>query len=234
MMARFKVNPSCVLSLLTRLYDGIMRVNSNRPPKPEQTLEGYVLTDSGDKAISHVVGSFFGAIFLGAGLFMFLSDGSLFAKFFSVPFIGLGGLFVVVPMVLLWRIRKLKPGQLVVSSWPLKIGDTTRVTYRRAVKRGAVPTLERIDAEVVVREVARYHQGTDTHTVEEDVARYRVEAHIMTIPGALVAELHVEIPANAPPSFHASNNRIEWWVEIEPVMLDGKTDESAFKLEVDA
>ncbi len=217
-----------------RLYDGFMRVNSNRPPKPEQTLEGYVLTDSGDKAISHVVASLFGAVFLGVGLFIFLADGSLFARLFSIPFIGLGGLLVVIPIVLLWRIRKLKPGQLVIASWPLKVGNTTRVTYRRSVKRGAVPTLERIDAEVVVREVASYRQGTDTHTVEEDVARYPIEAQIMTMPGALVAELHVEIPANAPPSFHASNNRIEWWVEIEPVMVGGKTDESAFKLEVDA
>lgn len=209
-----------------------MQVNSDRPPNPEQTIDGYVLTDRGDKVSSHFVGMLFGLVFAGAGVFVFSVEDSLFNRVFAMPFILVGLALIVIPSVGLWRIRRLSPGQLVSPEWPLRRGTTARLTYRRSSRRGAGSAIDSVTAYAKVLEVARYRQGTDTHTVTEEVARFPIQTHILTTPGALVAELRLDIPPDAPPSFHARHNRIEWWVFVEPSTASSPVDGSTFKVQV--
>lgn len=209
-----------------------VQVNSHRPPEPEQTIDGYVLTDLGDKVSMHLVGMVFGLVFAGAGIFVFVIEDSLFNRLFSLPFIIIGSAIFVLPLIGMWRIRRMSPGQLTVREWPLKQGETSTLTYRRAGRRGAPPTVDQVAAHAEVREVARYRQGTDTHTVTEEIAHFPIGVQILTMPGALVAELKLVIPSDVPASFHARNNRIEWWVFVEPTG-DGKdVDGSSFKVQV--
>ncbi len=248
MMARFKV---CALLIVeptkgkghlrdcgtavgetNHLYDGMVQVNSDRPPNPEQTMDGYVLTDRGDKVSSHLVGMLFGLVFAGAGVFVFTIEDSLFNRVFATPFMLVGLALILIPLVGLWRIRRLSPGQLVSSEWPLRRGTTARLTYRRSTRRGSGPAVDAVGAYAKVLEVARYRQGTDTHTVTEEIARFPIEAHVLSTPGALVAELSLDIPPDVPQSFHARNNRIEWWIFVEPTTANRAVDGSSFKVQV--
>ncbi|MDH3194012.1 MAG: hypothetical protein OEM40_06825, partial [Acidimicrobiia bacterium] len=129
-----------------------MQVNSDRPPKPEQTIDGYVLTDSGDKVASHFVGVLFGVVFAGAGVFVFSVEDSLFNRVFATPFILVGVALIVIPLVGLWRIRRLSPGQLVSPEWPLRRGTTARLTYRRSTRRGAGTEIDSVAAYAKVLE----------------------------------------------------------------------------------
>lgn len=248
MMARFKVCALLIVeptkggrppsgrwdprSLGHDLYDGTVQVNSDRPPNPELTIDGYVLTDRGDKVSSHLVGMLFGLVFAGAGVFVFTVEDSLFNRVFATPFrlIGLG--LISLPLIGLWRIRRLSPGELTSAEWPLRRGSTARLTYRRSARRGNGPIVDAVAAYAKVLEVARYRQGTDTHTVTEEVARFPIQAHVLATPGALVAELRLDIPPDVPHSFHARNNRIEWWVFVEPSTAGSTVDGSSFKVQV--
>lgn len=191
-----------------------------------------MLIDSGDKFATHVAWSLFGLLFFAAGVGVALAGGSTARFFIVVPFVLIGGGIAGALLVSGLRIRRFEPGKLVASSWPLAIGDSASVTFRRGVKRGAVPAVNAIEATIVVREVAQYRQGTDTHTVTEEVASYPVESRLLSTPDAVVAQLEVVVPTNAPPSFEADNNRIEWWLEIAPVVVGEKFDASSFKIAV--
>ncbi len=210
----------------------MVQVDSDRPPKPEQTIDGYVLTDRGDKVSSHLVGMLFGLVFAGGGVFVFTIEDSLFNRVFATPFILVGLALFIIPLVGLWRIRRLSPGQLTAPEWPLQRGTTARLTHRRSGHRGTGPAVDAVGAYAKVLEVARYQQGTDTHTVTEEIARFPIEVHVLTTPGALVAELRFDIPPDVPQSFHARNNQIEWWVFVEPSTASSAIDGSSFKVQV--
>ncbi len=210
-----------------------MQVNSHLPPQPKQTIDGFVLTDLGDKLSMHFVGMLFGLIFCGSGIFVFTIEDSWFNRLFAMPFILVGLALIVLPLVGLWRIRSMSPGQLTARDWPLQQGTTATLTYRRPGRRGAVPNIDQVSARAEVREVARYRQGTDTHTVTEEIGRFPVRAQVLTMPGALVAELKFVIPSDMPASFHARNNHIDWWIFVEPTAGGEPVDGSSFKVQVD-
>ena len=157
---------------------------------------------------------------------------SLFNRVFALPFMLVGLALIIIPSVGLWRIRRLSPGQLTSPEWPLRSGAAARLTYRRSGRRGAGPAVDEVVAYAKVLEVARYRQGTDTHTITEEIAQFPIKAHVLATPGALVAELTIDIPPDVPQSFHARNNRIEWWVFVEPSTATSAVDGSSFKVQV--
>ena len=118
--------------------------------------------------------------------------------------------------------RGLHPAELVVDRWPVAPGEPVTLRFRQRLKtqlyvRELVPNLR-------CKEEARYRVGTDTRTVSRVACDLPLERVIAdTASDELAAEWTVTVPADAPPSFHASNNKIEWTLEVK-VVIDGYPD----------
>ena len=73
-----------------------------------------------------------------------------------------------------------------------------------------------------------YRQGTNTRTVTEDIATYPLDVSMLpSTASGTAASFTLAILPDAPPSFELNNNRLQWWVHLDPV---GEGDDSEFKL----
>lgn len=208
-----------------------MRPNPKQVPNPEQIGDEFVLTDSGDKLSTHLPWIAAGLVFVALGVLASIS-GAILTSW--IP-IGVGVFIVWKGFAAKRGIGRLAPGELVLPTWPLRLGEATRLTYRRRYRRGVTrgtDQIERVQAFLVLREVAQRRVGSDTHTAEHEVARYPVDASLSVGLEAIDADLRFEAPPNSPPSFHGHHNWIEWWIEAHPTIGGRDADPSQFKLVV--
>ncbi len=132
-----------------------------------------------------------------------------FLLFFLVPFVavGLGVVgFVVYRVLCLWnplpelRLRpaSLYPGGPGELSWSLS-GDVHRV--------------KSLNVSLKAREAVTYRQGTDTRTEHHEIYAHTVYES-RRADDFRRSSADIAVPADAMPSFNASNNKIEWFIEV--------------------
>ena len=141
--------------------------------------------------------------------------GTLWALLFISPFAGIGVCLIG------WLIRSflitliLKPGDVFFSSYPLRMGESFAVRYRRELRHGSTTGRGQITAKWRCYEWIQYKQGTDietkTHTLwEKDLPVKTVEVGLKR----LEYEADLRVLSEGPPSFYADNNQVRWELEI--------------------
>ncbi len=125
-------------------------------------------------------------------------------------------------------VRSWHPGELILAEWPLTLGCRREVRFRRRRRGRSLGEMFTLEAELQLKEIATYQQGTNTHTVTRVVRRHPVPVYQTGIPSGIAADLRLELPADWVPTISLPNNRVESWVAVEAPGMDG----SEFQLDV--
>ena len=195
-----------------------------------------VLIDSGDTATAAILPFFIGCMFGGFPAFMIVSglhEGEgIFLKLFMGVFgcVGLAAIWMGIKQLILSM--KFAPGRLAPSVWPLRLGDSFTMEYRRRSKSGAVA--DSFSARLYVLETAIYQCGTDTCTDTEEVLNTDLGMVGATQGGDGVyrGEWSVKIPSEGMSSFEAPRNKVHWMVEVKMFAAREEIDDSSFTLVV--
>lgn len=202
-----------------------------------ETREGRcVLVDKGDM-VAGLVPWLAAALISGVvAFFVFLmgrSTGDFILSLFSLvslaPAVWFNYQFI--RKLLVWM--RFEAGELEVTPWPIQMGDTVHLRFRRRVNGKAA--VRWIEGSLECLESAGYTEGTSRTTATHLVLNRKFEAVADPMPGpdgALEAEWNVEIPPEGPPSFFAANNRIDWKVVANLVVDGWPDDDSEFALTV--
>ena len=147
------------------------------------------------------------------------------------------GAFVLVAMVLTTvAVRhalvamKLGPAQVTLSVTPLLLGETFSISYEQQVKSSC--DVESVRVRLFLKETARYRRGTNTYTVRHEsfeVDRELVPAVKATRNFKLQGTAEFAIPTNSMHTFEASNNWVDWMLEVKVVIRKWPDATYAFK-----
>ena len=137
--------------------------------------------------------------------------------------LGLIGLLMIRGTFRLYRVnqRFAKP-EVWIDTQHLRVGDQFKFIYQQQFKK--TTTFQSFKYSVILRETARYRQGTDTVTVHHDHVTNVIELPPQQFEtnDMLNDEQHLQIPPNTMHTFEAPNNKLNWFVRIE-IDIDGRT-----------
>jgi hypothetical protein len=110
-----------------------------------------------------------------------------------------------------------KPGELLISKYPLQLGSVCQIHYRRPLKAGiTLPQNGRLKANLLCSEVVTYTVGTDDTTVRQIIFEKALADQTLHQGTSLIEfEVTLEIPHNSIPSFQSKNNQILWVIEVK-------------------
>lgn len=187
--------------------------------------------------ISLVAVGLFWTILTAIALFDFLQSISLFSIFF-IAFIGLfvvAGLFLLgFGLLLTWTDLKLHPAELILPKYPLRLGETCPIYYRRRLRNGTLNRSARIEAQLTCDEWVQYSQGTDTVTKTHELWKQPLpESSIVSGETQADYSEEIKILPQYPPSFYAKYSQIRWLLTIK-LRVPGipQVCESTFHLQV--
>ena len=213
--------------------------------EPERVPEGFLLYDPGDR-ISWGQSTFIViwlAIWCGVsfpmfafGLFAFFAQPGL-STLLPVLFISI---FAIIGLIGIgWALRsllviaKLQPGEIVLPSYPLRLGESCNLRYRRQLRSGSISRPGTISAKWLCYEWVQYRQGTDTRTVthtlwETDLPERSISAGTRRVE----YDARVEVNPQYPPSIDASHNQVRWELRVSVKLPGIPKDDSHFRLKI--
>lgn len=215
--------------------------------EPQRVPEGFLLVDRGDawSWVTFLFGVIFLLIWCGVSFPIFIG---LLTEILLNPLLDWAliipllfvGIFVVIGIGgIVWGIRwmltiaRLHPGELILPRYPLCMGETCRIKYRRQLRNHAMNQPGKVTAKIRCYEWVQYRQGTDTktatHTVwEQELPDGQTDAGTTRIE----YDGQISIPPQGPPTFEALHNQLRWEVRVT-VDLPGITkDDSCFRLKI--
>jgi hypothetical protein len=134
---------------------------------------------------------------------------------FTVPFFFVGvGLLVWSLWPVVAGLKATRP-EVYVSDDAMRPGDTFSFSFRQTFKSAA--DVKRAALQLVRREMAIYHRGTDTYTVTDEVVAQQFESMPRRFQaGEMFSEQRLlQMPADAMHTFAATHNRIRWLVKVQ-------------------
>lgn len=148
-------------------------------------------------------------------IYFFAGPGLTFLLLLTSIFLAFGAFWVVLSTPWLPAFIRLKPGTVVLSSYPLRMGESCRIQYRRRLRWGSTPRPGKITAKWLCYEWVDYGQGTDveikTHALwETDLPEMFVASGTQLIG----YEAQVKVPLQGPPSLDAENNQVRWEIHV--------------------
>ncbi|PCI39914.1 MAG: hypothetical protein COB53_02345 [Elusimicrobia bacterium] len=194
-----------------------------------------VLIDHKDAVSVAILPMILGVVFTGISVFIFFENSyssEWILKIIMWIFAPIGLFLFFKGVQTLILSMKFAPGRLAPSVWPLRLGQSFSMEYRRRSK--ADGTVDRMAARIYIVETAIYQRGTDTVTDTEEVYTQDLGYAIASQGGDQVyrGQWDVQIPGDGMASFDVSRNKVDWMVEVK--MYDGEKeiDDSTFKLVV--
>ena len=151
-------------------------------------------------------------------LFQFLAEPS-FSSLASVLFLSIfvaigviGILSIIKPLIVFLR---LKAGEVILPTYPLRMGESCRVRYRRQVRTGSISRPGKITAKWLCYEWVQYGHGTDTETVthtlwETDLPSRSVSSGTTRIEYDAI----VKVLDEGPPSLDKTDNQVRWELQV--------------------
>lgn len=181
--------------------------------------------------------------------FIFFGVITLFHEFMSVGFswtsvLGFSYFFLMIFLFSLhlfntilkeWLITaiNLTRGEPFLHSYPLKLGDSCIVKYRRQLKRGYLSQPGYISAKWRCYEWAQYIEGTSKETVTHTLWEINMpEDSISTSATDIEYITKIQVPSHHPPSFEAGNNQVRWELQIGVKLPGAPQNTSRFLLNV--
>ena len=218
---------------------------TDRLIEPERVPEGFLLQDPGDRLSwgSSTFVVIWLALWCGvsfpifiAVLLGFLAEpevGTLLPVLFTSIFVAIGLIGIGWAVRSLLVIAQLQPGEIVLPSYPLRLGESFSVRYRRYLRSGSISRPGSISAKWLCYEWVQYRQGTSTRTVkhtlwETDLPERSVSA------GTRRVEYDAQLHANSayPPSFDAAHNQVRWELQVNVKLPGVPKDASYFRLKI--
>lgn len=162
---------------------------------------------------------------------------NFFSLIFLVMFVGfvfsLAGMLAQLVKQNLLALR-FPPGELVLSKFPLRLGEECFVRYSRQLRRGQTRQLGKLTAQLVCYEWVTYTVGTDTTTLTQKVWEQSLPAKDISVGTSnLEYNCRLQIPHQGSPSFEAKENMVYWLLEIVLDLPGLLTDTSSFILMVE-
>lgn len=130
---------------------------------------------------------------------------------------------------------RLEPPSLTLSVSPLFLGESFHGELVQRVKKPA--SINAVTVTLICREWVQYTQGTSTHTQTHDVYTVKNTLDVSGIvepPDSIRGHVEFQIPEEAMHSFSASNNRVDWLIEVHTDIADWPDYSSKFELSVAA
>lgn len=190
---------------------------------PQRGPEGFVLTVSQTQRYAGLLIFVIGLIwtaFSAVMLIVFIGEPfgffSLFPAVFISLFVLVGVLMAGAGLLELWSNLKLHPAELILPKYPLRLGETCSIHYRRRLRRGTFSKPGRVEAQLVCDEWVEYTQGTDKvtkiHSLHEAELPTRT---VVTGEQQADYESRIAISSKELPSFSAKHNQIRWRVIVK-------------------
>ncbi|MGB3301036.1 MAG: hypothetical protein WBA76_22430, partial [Phormidesmis sp.] len=188
---------------------------------PQRTSEGFVFTASVYERYTGIVMAIFGLSWSAIALIPLLALLQLINVFsiFLIAFVGLfevlGLLFFGSGLLQMWTNLKLHPAELVLPKYPLRLGETCPLYYRRRLRKGTLSASAHIKAQLVCDEWVQYSEGTDTISKTHELWKKLLPERSI-VSGERQADYSekIEIPSQYPPSFYAKCNQVRWLLTI--------------------
>lgn len=213
--------------------------------EPKRIPEGFLFTDPNDAFswFTFLFGGLWLTIWCGVSfpmfitlLFVFLARPSLTALF-PLLFISI---FVVIGVIgLAWGLRwlsviwRLEPGEVVLPSYPLRLGESSPIQYRRRLRHGLTSQTGKITAIWLCYEWIQYRRGTDTVTQTHTL--WEIDLPDMSIDtGSKIIEYdaNVTVSPQGVPSLDAKHNQIRWEIRVTVDVPGLAKDTSYFRFRV--
>ena len=213
--------------------------------EPEKIPEGYLLKDPNDGLNWPI--TIFMVLWLG------MWCGTSFPMFFVLlltaimnpsldtflPVLFLS-IFVVIGVIgLVWggrslyRIYQMKVGEIILPTYPLRQGETYRIRYRRALRKGRTKEPTEVTASWVNYEWVEYRRGTDTVTATHELDKVELlDKTVMAGVRQIEYETQVTVPEDAPVSIHAPHNQVRWELRVKIHLPRVAKDTSYFVVKV--
>ncbi|OKH12916.1 hypothetical protein [[Limnothrix rosea] IAM M-220] len=204
-------------------------INASRQlTEPTKIPEGYLLKDPNDGL------NWFATIF--AGLWLSIWCGISFPMFLALvgTFIFDPNLETLLPLLLLsifviigviglvwsgrslYRVYRIKVGEIILPTYPLRQGETYRIRYRRALRQGRTKDPTTISATWINYEWVEYRRGTDTVTATHELDKIELlDQTVMAGVKHIEYNAQITVPEDAPPSIYAPHNQVRWELQIK-------------------
>ena len=213
--------------------------------EPKRIPAGFLLTDRGDawswRTFTFL--TFLVSIWCGVSFYFFSiqfleflaapSFGSIFTLLFLGFFVAIGIMLIGAGIHWLTTIAKLRPGEIILSSYPLRMGESCQVRYRRQLRSGFTPCQGRVTATWLCYEWARRNNGEEGST--KILTLWEKSLPAVSVPSRrkiIEYETEVMAPPQWPPSFEAANNKIRWELRITVELPGVVSDTSFFRFRV--
>ena len=190
---------------------------------PQRGPEGFVLTVSQSQRQAGIYAVLFGLVWTAfsiVAMVVLFQDTHILFAIFPAVFIGL---FVVIGILILgcgllemWTNTKLYPAELILPKYPLRLGETCSIHYRRRLRNGTFSKPGEIEAQLICDEWVEYTQGTDTVRKTHDLHKSELPTRtIVTGERQADYESKIAISSKELPSFSAKHNQIRWRVIVK-------------------
>lgn len=184
----------------------------------KRSHEGFVLQVSASQKYQGTILLVFGlfwTLFTGAMLYGVIQDNIGLMAILPAMFLGL---FVLIGLLCtgaaiaeMWKNSKVHLPELILPSYPLRLGETIAVHYRRRLRNNSFRSSATVDAELVCDEWVQYSQGTDTVTKTHTIWQQTLPEQTVD-SGESQADYttDIHIKPQGPPSFSSSHNKIRY------------------------
>lgn len=199
---------------------------SNQPyaelEAPQRTPEGFLLSVSKMDRNIWIFLLIFGFIWTGISgfiLFNVWQEPANFLKPFLLVFVSVfvlvGLFFCALGLSDLWVKSKLHPAELILPQYPLRLGESCSMHYRRRLRNGTFAKPAEIKARLICDEWVEYRQGTDTVSKTHDLWEMKLPTRtVVTGERQADYENEIAIPLEAFPSFYARHNKVRWRIIV--------------------
>jgi hypothetical protein len=158
----------------------------------------------------------------------------------SLGFVAFMSIFAAIGVVglawgasILYRLYRIKSGEIILPSYPLYQGETYRIKYRRRMRHGKTGKTATLSAQWANYEWVQYRRGTDTETVTHELSTVNfLERSVMPGVDQFEYETQITVPSDGIPSIYAPNNQVRWEFRVNLHLPQVAKDTSFFVLKV--
>ena len=223
------------------------RINAPRLiTEPTKVPGGYLLKDPGDGLEWFSTGFIVVWLSIWCGVsfpmfaafvWNFITDpepANLLPILFISIFVAIGIVGLIWGGRVVYRVFRVKVGELILPTYPLRQGETYRVKYRRQLRQGRTKEPTEVSAAWINYEWVEYRRGTDTVTATHELDRTDLfDKTVMAGVDQIEYDAQITVPENMPVSIHdAPHNQVRWELQIKIHIPRVAKDTSHFVIKV--
>ncbi|MEM8604840.1 MAG: hypothetical protein AAGF24_13520 [Cyanobacteria bacterium P01_H01_bin.121] len=132
-----------------------------------------------------------------------------------------------------WIRARLQPGELILSAYPLRLGESYQLRYRRRLRRGTISRPGNLSGKWRCYKWVRYYDGRQFVTRTQTLSETEL-ALIVIQPPATRFEYaaEIEIMSDRPPSYDIGDHQVRWELQVCLDLPGIAKDTSHFRLKV--